>query len=150
MWGLSWQRKIVTLVFLGDDEFISRLDIVIQRPSNVFKYHGRTRSVANLIDGIRVEEQRCSNRSLRDALGALYADGIVCAELHVCITEIINNVVDHLLGCLRAASIVGVDVTGAQRREGGANLCDIKTTHGLGTVSREDSSFYDPSSSDAP
>lgn len=94
------REKIITLVFFGDDKLVPEVNVVLQCSSNVFKHHGRTGSIAHFVDGSSIEQQRCGDRSIRDALCALHPDRITCAELYVGVTKVIDDVIDHLLGCL--------------------------------------------------
>ena len=64
-------------MFIGDDEFISRLNVIVKRSSDILKNHRRTRSKPDLIDGCGIEQLRNSKGALSHALGAQYANEII-------------------------------------------------------------------------
>ena len=100
-----------TLVFPCDDEFISRLDIWLQAPSEILEIEGRAAPKYDLLRR-RVEE-------LRSLCGALHPgprstrdrDRVIRAKLDVGVQEVVGDPVYDSFGGLRSSCIVCKDIS---------------------------------------
>lgn len=73
-------------MFTGDDELIARLDILLQSSGKIFEVQGGAASKDNLIWRSCIEEFGDFCRTLdQDTSSGFDRDGVICAELDVCV-----------------------------------------------------------------